>query len=224
MNLIVSKDNAELIGRASKDFEARVNELLSSQPKVRVLLTGGTLGIEFIAAMKGLRIDYSKVWLMFSDERFVPLTHPDRNEHQAIGAWSELEQYLLRYPDSNQALSAARVELEGQISKVFEDGHGIDITILGMGPDGHVASLFPGHDQPGDWVIAEPSSPKPPAERLSLSYRALEQSGEVWFLASGESKAAAVSSALNSEELPAGRVRGKYETRWYLDAALNGAL
>lgn len=224
MNLIVSKGNAELISRASKDFEAKVNELLSSQPRVRVLLTGGTLGIEFIAAMKDLRIDYSKVWLMFSDERFVPLTRPDRNEYQAISAWSELEQFLVRYPDSNQTLDAARAQLEDQLAEVFEDGHGIDITILGMGPDGHVASLFPGHDQPGDWVIAEPNSPKPPAERLSLSYRALAQSDDVWFLASGESKAAAVGSALNSQELPAGRVRGKNETRWYLDTALSDAL
>lgn len=220
----VFETQQKLIEKAAQDFEATANELLSTKSSIRVLLTGGTLGIEFIRAMGSLDLDYSRVWMMFSDERFVKLDHFDRNEWQGIQAWPDLAKYLTRYPDAEQPLESARIQFDAELKPVFEDGLGFDITILGMGPDGHVASLFPGHQAPGDWLIAEPDSPKPPAERLSLSYRALALSKRVWFLAAGDSKAEAVNLALNTDSVPASRVRGSEETRWYLDKALSDAL
>ena len=220
----VSQTPQELIESAAKDFEELVSGLIEHKGSARVLLTGGTLGIEFVSAMRKLDIDYSKLFLMFSDERFVPLSDPDRNERQAIEVFPEIAHYLTRFPAPSISLVEAREQLEAHLEPMFEDGKGIDLTILGIGPDGHIASLFPDHAEPGRWVIAEGDSPKPPSLRLSLSFEALEHSKRVWFLASGAQKAWAVAEGMKKDSVPASRVRGSEETVWYLDQELSDAL
>jgi 6-phosphogluconolactonase len=100
-----------------------------------------------------------------------------------------------------------------------------DLLMLGVGPDGHVASLFPGFPQLDvDDQIAVPvtGSPKPPPERVSLTYPALNRSEQVWFVVSGADKAEAVGRALSADpptvhEIPAVGVHGEVETTWFLD-------
>jgi 6-phosphogluconolactonase len=218
-----------LIEAAAKDFASLAQEKLKSQPEFRVLLTGGTLGIEFIKAIGKLELDWGRVWLMFSDERFVPLDHADRNEQQGISAWPALENYLTRFSPSeieiDQARQSAEDMMTGLFGQVSNSGSVFDLTVLGMGPDAHVASLFPGHQRTGGWVISETDSPKPPSSRLSLSYEALNRSERVWFLAAGESKAWAVAQSMAPQSgLPAAKVRGLAETVWYLDQEITDAL
>lgn len=220
---------ADLIESATKDFAELANELLAQKSRIRVLLTGGTLGIGFIAQIGKLDLAWDKMFLMFSDERFVPLDHSDRNEHQALQAFPGLAQHLVRFPDPSLGLLEARDSLNSQLVADFgsvDHGAGVfDLTVLGMGPDAHIASLFPGHNQPGEWVIAEDNSPKPPSERLSLTYEALNRSERVWFLAAGEPKVQAVKQSLEpTSGLPAAQVRGIQETVWYLDAEITDAL
>ena len=95
-----------------------------------------------------------------------------------------------------------------------------------MGPDGHIASLFPGHQQAEKWIIAEKASPKPPAERLSFSYQALNRARAVIFLASGTAKAAVAKCAIQEEacDLPAAKVKGLELTRWYVDEEISREL
>ena len=219
----------ELVQAAASDFAALATKLLATRPQIRVLLTGGSLGIAFIAAIAQHKLPWEKIWLMFSDERFVALDHEDRNECQGINAWPELQMFLKRFPAANLKLDDAAEfssrNLEAELGPLTAAGSCFDLTVLGMGPDAHIASLFPGHTQPDSWVIAEPNSPKPPAQRLSLSYQALNRSERVWFLAAGESKSWAVTQSLDpSSGLPAGMVRGRSETVWYLDREITDAL
>ena len=104
-----------------------------------------------------------------------------------------------------------------------------DVLMLGIGPDGHIASLFPGHpglDATDAIAIAVHDSPKPPPDRVSLTFEALNRAQSVWFVASGHGKADAVRRALAEvtdeaaalRETPARGVRGKAETIWFLDA------
>ncbi len=99
-----------------------------------------------------------------------------------------------------------------------------DVCLLGMGPDGHVASLFPEHPSSyaeGD-VIAVRSSPKPPPERISLTLPVINRSREVWFLVSGSDKAAAAKMALlgaGPVQVPAAGVAGAERTLWLMDRA-----
>jgi 6-phosphogluconolactonase len=122
-------------------------------------------------------------------------------------------------PHADVAAAAAAYgdELRGQGTGLF------DVVMLGVGPDGHVASLFPGYPQLDvDDTVAVPvtDSPKPPPERVSLTFGALNRAHEVWFLASGEAKADAVAKALGGAEvhdIPAAGVHGRERTRWLLD-------
>jgi 6-phosphogluconolactonase len=141
----------------------------------------------------------------------------------------ELAKHLHRFPEPNQDLEQARVFFDTQLNQdlgpLDAPGSSFDLVILGMGPDGHVASLFPGAQHDFAWIVAEPNSPKPPAMRLSFSYEALNRSSEVWFLVSGEAKADAVRCALSDDcDLPAGQVRGLESTLWFMDAELRRAL
>jgi 6-phosphogluconolactonase len=101
-----------------------------------------------------------------------------------------------------------------------------DVVILGMGPDGHVASLFPDHQQAENWIVAEKASPKPPSERLSFSYQALNRSRAAFFLASGSAKAEVAKCAIQDEacDLPAAKVKGLELTRWYVDEEISREL
>lgn len=190
-----------------------------------IALTGGTLGIEVIREFGRLVQGEMPVTFVFGDERFVDLSDQDRNEHQGLEAWAGLEKYLTRYPDNTVDLETARDQFARELESKFGPNPSFDITILGMGPDGHIASLFPGHAREGQLVVAEPDSPKPPAQRLSLSFDALNNSKEVWFVASGVAKAEAVSCALGQDcELPVGRVKGQEATRWFIDSELSRAL
>jgi 6-phosphogluconolactonase len=191
------------------------------------LLTGGTLGIEFIAALGETSVDLTNIHFMFGDERFVPRDHVDRNEHQALAVFQGLKSYLIRYPEASENLEAARqrfsFELENLFGPIESPSRQIDLTILGMGPDGHIASLFPGVAHEDAWVVSEANSPKPPSERLSFSYQALNNSERVWFLVAGAGKADALRNVY-ARQLPASKVQGLSETRWYLDKEISDAL
>jgi 6-phosphogluconolactonase len=100
----------------------------------------------------------------------------------------------------------------------------IDVLLLGMGPEGHVASIFPESPAVSDarLVVAVRDCPKPPPTRVSLGFSAINSAEETWLLVSGEGKAAAVAEALSGTEpaqLPAAGVHGRRATRWILDAA-----
>jgi 6-phosphogluconolactonase len=116
------------------------------------------------------------------------------------------------------------VRYEAELRQYFgETTPRFDLIVLGMGPDGHTASLFPGHTHPqGPWVLPVHNSPKPPPTRLSLSLKLINQSRNVWFLVTGQDKASALSSLRDpsTPALPAGTVQlGEGELIWWVDDA-----
>lgn len=217
----------EVIERFDSAFEiatavaAGIRDLAAASDSLTVGLTGGTLGVAVAAALSELGdLPKERLRCLFGDERYVALADAERNEAQALSVWPGLEGAgLLRYPDPAQfgSLDAARDAFEQQLGgSIFATG--VDVLILGVGPDGHVASLFPGHAREGELVVAEPESPKPPAQRLSLSYELLNRAKRVWFVAAGAAKADAIRSGIEkNRELPVARVNGLLETRWFID-------
>jgi 6-phosphogluconolactonase len=168
------------------------------------------------------------VVIWWGDERFVEPASDDRNERQAL-------ETFLNFVDPDPAKlhpmpsteSASSVD-EGAAAyseelRAFGSGE-FDILMLGVGPDGHIASLFPGFPQldvDDQTAVAVTDSPKPPPERISLTFPALNRSRSVWFLVSGEGKADAVARALaegtDLHDTPAAGVTGSEETIWFLD-------
>ncbi|MGL5809459.1 MAG: 6-phosphogluconolactonase, partial [Nocardioides sp.] len=229
-------------------------------------LTGGTVATEIYAEVARLcdtganqpnadrpsadqpKVDWRRVALWWGDERFVAADSPDRNAVQArrafIDACGVPDHHVHEVPSATDVSSAAEAAERYAVLLGAEGAAQFDLLLLGVGPDGHVASLFPGFpqlDRDDALAVGVADSPKPPPERVTLTLRALNSAREVWFLVSGADKAWAVSQALSpadpsqkhadpsemhveaaqmhAETLPASLVRGRLRTRWFLDQA-----
>ncbi|MCX8528994.1 MAG: 6-phosphogluconolactonase, partial [Rhodoluna sp.] len=178
---------------AAQAVVARLNELLAEKDKVNLVVTGGTVGILTLAKLRDLSMDWSNVHIWWGDERFVEKNSADRNELQAKNALLDHiaipVENLHPFPASDEGMTLDEAA-EAFRSEVA--GIEFDVLLLGIGPDGHIASLFPGKNAQGELVVAEHDSPKPPPQRLSLSYAAINSASEVWFTVAGADKDAAV--------------------------------
>ena len=230
-------DDADSVAEtAAQAFVEHLSEVLSQKAEAHVVLTGGTVGIKTLAAIAttaGLDdVDVGRVHFWWGDERFVASDSPDRNENQAREALlnkisvDAAKIHAFAAADAGFTLdqaAAAFAELVAEHAAVDEIVPEFDVVFLGMGPDGHIASLFPNKPAPaaGVAVVAEHNSPKPPAGRLSFTYEALASAHQVWFVVSGADKAEAVSVAFGESpsDLPVGRVEGRDATLWFIDEA-----
>jgi 6-phosphogluconolactonase len=221
------KNSNDVAIAAAQDLFAFVQDKLASQPRVDVAVTGGTVGIATLAAAAELEfndLDLARLHIWWGDERYVAADHSDRNALQANNAWLRKlnipAENVHEFPNSDTGLSLERAAAQFDLHFNEQDVN-FDLMLMGMGPDGHVASLFPGKVA-GDKdvaVVAEGDSPKPPPLRLSFSYRSINDSAEIWFTVAGADKADAVAIAFGDSptELPVGRIQGKEKTVWYLD-------
>ena len=189
-----------------------------------VVLTGGTIAIAAYEQLSADAADWSRVHLWWGDERFVPAGHEDRNDQQARDAFID----RLGVPDDHVHAMPAHGCEESMADAA--DGYGamlpaepFDVVLLGLGPDGHVASLFPGFaqlDETARPCVEVFDSPKPPPERITLTFPALNRATEVWFVVSGEGKADAVSRVLGGSpvsDTPGAGVAGHDRTLWLMD-------
>lgn len=238
----VFRDPGELAHAVAAAFV----DLVAEHPEevgFSVALTGGTIADRIHTEIARLGRDRDIEWgwaieVWWGDERFVPAGSPDRNAGQAraafLGPLGVGEGHIFEVP----ALSDGATGPAGAVGDVrraaevyadllrFELHHGaFDLVMLGVGPDGHVASLFPGRpelDVTGVDTVAVTGSPKPPPERVSLTFDALNRTDRVWFLVSGEEKAEAVARALAEDgsvaETPARGISAP-QVVWWLDQA-----
>ncbi len=221
----VSSDADELAVTIARQIESRLAAVQAAGRTPRVLLTGGGIAMASYRQLQADTIEWTNVEFWFGDERFVGIDLPDRNDGQARDAFLDrvgaTRVHSLADNDcSLSAADAARGYAETLPNEPF------DLTLLGLGPDGHVASLFPGYPQLHEVecpTAAVFDSPKPPPVRVTLTFPALNNSDAVWFIVSGEEKADAVARALADEgtidQTPARGVRGLKETIWLLDEA-----
>lgn len=229
--VIVLPDADAVAQTAAARLLTAVADALTVQDRAHIVLTGGTVGIATLAAVAAspLRdsIDWTSVHVWWGDERYVPAGDPDRNEGQAQEALLRHlplpEENIHRMGDSDAypSVEAAAAAYHAEISD-----HGTpewDVLMLGLGPDGHVASLFPHHDSftnSAATVIAVHDSPKPPPMRVSLGLGAIGHARQVWVIAAGESKAEAVRDCLaGNESYPGAVVHGTDATLWIVDSA-----
>lgn len=196
-----------------------------------VVLTGGRLGtaISTSLAERAWALDGRQLELWWGDERYLPIGDAERNDTGAAALVAALDGAVVRHvpgPERACAVEEAAREYAAQL----DAGAPRIVTLLSLGPDGHVASLFPEHPglrtalRPGaPSAISVHGSPKPPSTRITMTPAALSASREVWLLASGEEKAEAVRLALESGagalQVPSAAVRGWHATRVLIDAA-----
>lgn len=218
--------------QAAEEIISSLASILKAKSSANVALTGGTVGIltlEVLAKDEFKdQIDFSNVHFWWGDERYVAGNSNDRNANQArlalLNTLAVKDSYIHEFPstDSGLSLDQARDKFEQYIIEAFDsETPSMDLTILGMGPDGHVASLFPGMLSESNNVVAIHNSPKPPAERLSLSMDVINASKKVIFVVSGIDKAEAVAAVHKDPdcELPAAKVAATGITLWIIDEA-----
>lgn len=217
-----------LAGRFAAAFEGAARRATAAQGHFACAVPGGSVAEAFFPSLVDAAVDWTRLHVFFSDERAVPLEHPDSNAGLARRLWLDPVslgpgQVHLLYR-SGLALEQAAAEAERDLRSVLGAPPRLDLVLLGMGRDGHVASLFPGHpalQEPG-FVLALRDAPKPPRERVTLGLAALASAREIWIAAFGTEKAEAVREAL---EAPASRlpvalaVRNAPRVRFFLDPA-----
>lgn len=236
----VSDDSGALATEVAAGVATAIEEAVAQRGVAHLVLTGGSMGARTVTAIADLDLPreiWEKVHLWWGDERFVPEGHADRNDQQARDAGldripvpaSQVHSTPAGSEESELPAAAERwaVELAAHAAE-GEHSPRFDVMILGMGPDTHVASLFPGRDElhvTDRVVVPVTGSPKPPPLRLTLTVPAINASDRVWLVVAGEDKADAVATARaahDDPQVPASWVRGTGETVWWLDRAAAG--
>jgi len=238
--VVVHADEDLLAEAAAARLVVRLLDAQAARGYATVVLTGGRIAARTYEALRATpardAVDWARVDFWWGDERFLPSGHPDRNETQARASLLDaLPVDPARIhpmpaddgPDGADPESAAARYAEELVSAARPGTARLphfDVVLLGVGEDGHVASVFPEHPAAYEnrLVSAVRGSPKPPPVRITLTLPAINTAEEVWLLAAGTGKASAVAMALSGAgpvQLPAAGVRGVDQTLWLLDRA-----
>ena len=235
--VLVHPSKQELAESVAARFVTKLTKILGKQDLAHVVLTGGSMGIAVLAAVNASPhrddVDWSRVHVWWGDERWLPRLDDERNEKQArealldhIGV-DEAKVHAFAASDDGVELDDAAVAYARELAAHAEPGTRLprfDITFLGVGPDGHIASLFPersGIRLKEANVIAVRNSPKPPPERLSLTLPAINNSDRIWLVIAGADKASALGLTLagvSHFEVPAAGVNGRVRTDFHVDS------
>ena len=212
---IVVQDPLALADRMSAVVAADARDALASGGRFSVALSGGSLATGFFPSLARQDTDWTRADFFWCDERAVPPEHADSNYAAARTLWLEPARVpverLHRMPADLPDLEGAAAAYESELARVLGPSPAIDVVLLGVGPDGHVASLFPGHPALEDEsrsVLAVFDSPKPPPRRLTLTVPVLARAGRVVVAAAGQAKADVVRESLKNaaSDLPLARV------------------
>lgn len=202
-------DTALLCQRAAEGIERVAAEAIAQQGAFSIVLAGGSTPQAVYQRLRHIQTEWSAWHVYFGDERCLPVEDPGRNSVMADKNWlghvSIPEAQIHRI----QAHLGAETAALGY-SAVLEGVAGFDLVLLGLGQDGHTASLFPGQE----WgrvetlasVLAVHDAPKPPQDRVSLSAWRLSHAVRVWFLVTGQDKRGAVQLWRMHENIPAASI------------------
>jgi 6-phosphogluconolactonase len=237
-NIVIHADADILASAVAARLAVRLLDAQAARGTAALVLTGGRIAEKIYAALKASpvkdAVDWSRVDMWWGDERFVAADDPDRNELQVRSALLDglplPPERIHPMPPSDgpdgDDPDAAAARYADELAAYGGPGHEVlphfDVVLLGIGEDGHVASVFPDHPVGSETrpVSAVRNSPKPPPTRITLTLPTLNSADEVWILASGDAKADAVGMALGGAEpshVPAAGVHGTAKTLWLLD-------
>jgi len=235
---VVHRDKQFLADAAAARLITAILDAQSSRGQADIVLTGGSMGSALLVSVANSKakdaVDWRRLNIWWGDERFLPAGHPERNETQSRQALLEAvpldpaRVHAMGCSDGPDGadVDAAAARYAAALAAVAPSGRDVpefDVVLLGVGPDAHVASLFPGHPalyERDASVVGVRGAPKAPPIRLSMTFPSLCAARDVWFLVSGADKAAAVGLALSGAgplQAPAAGVIGTRSTTWFLD-------
>jgi 6-phosphogluconolactonase len=245
--VVVHRDGDLLAAAAAARLVTRMVDAQAARGYASVVLTGGRTGTAVLEHLNRNAardaVDWSRVDLYWGDERFLPSGHADRNETQARAALLDhvpvdparvhvMEPSDGKFGDDPEAAAEAYASLLASLARPEDHGDvpTFDVCLLGVGEEGHVASVFPSSPavyEKERTVVAVRNCPKPPPTRVSLTLSSVRRAQEVWLMTTGAAKAAAVAMALSGAgevQLPAAGASGRRRTLWLLDSAAASAV
>lgn len=240
--VVVHATTGALAAAAAARLITRIVDIQAAAGSASLVLTGGRIGIAVLREVANTQaataVDWRGLDIYWGDERFLPNGHPERNETQAREALLDhvgvdpARVHPMGASDGpwrNDPDAAAHAYEELLVNRRRPEDRGLapsfDVCLLGIGEEGHVASVFPGSPAVYETeraVIGVRGSPKPPPTRISLTLPAIRCAAEVWLIVSGPEKAAAVTMALRGAgevRVPAAGATGRRRTLWLLDRA-----
>ena len=196
----------ELVATATRAIAGCAEKAITATGSFHIVLAGGETPRKIYAALIDITTDWSAWHIYFGDERCLPVGDPGRNDTMAMDAWLD----HVSIPKTRVHSIAAHIGVDAatrEYTRILTGVKQFDLVLLGLGEDGHTASLFPNHlrdlKKNAGPVIAVHDAPKPPRNRITLSPRRLSQADHVFFLIAGENKRQAVRSWRSEENIPA---------------------
>ncbi|NOQ64001.1 MAG: 6-phosphogluconolactonase [Methyloprofundus sp.] len=191
----------QLAEAACQRVLAAAEKAIAANGTFKLVLAGGTAPVKAYQLLAKKQQDWSKWHIYYGDERCLPVEDSERNSLVAEQKWLN----LVDIPKAQIYPMAAELGAEAgaeHYAKVVADAGKFDLVLLGMGEDGHTASLFPGHlHNLEELTHAVHNSPKPPSDRVSISAKALSNTEELIFIVSG-AKHDAIAAWKNKEDIP----------------------
>ena len=197
----------ELKNLLTQSFEAWAQEGRSCA------LSGGATALIFLPALRAAKVDWARITLFWTDERAVPADDPESNygiaERMLLSPLGAQAPRAIRMPADLPDLGEAALKYDDVLAAELE-GRALDLALLGVGEDGHVASLFPGHPSTQEGpaspdplslrAVAVENAPKPPKRRLSLTLKYLLKTRRIWVVAVGPRKLPVLHAALSKTQ------------------------
>lgn len=217
MSIKIFKDSDELSQSATEAFAALANQAITERGRFLVSLSGGSTPMKLYARLANEKVDWAHVHFFWGDERCVPVDDPGNTYGVMHGIFFDKigTTNIHRVESELEPASAAQAyahTLSGFADAPF-DFPRFDLVLLGMGDDGHTASLFPGSqvDIETSTIAVTAQYQDRPANRVSLTPKVFNQAREIWFLVTGAGKAKTLRSVIkgekNWEHLPAQRIQ-----------------
>jgi 6-phosphogluconolactonase len=192
-------------------------QAIAEHGKFKLVLAGGSTPEKVYRLLAKADVDWSNWYIYYGDERCLPVDHADRNSLMATSAFLE----KVAIPDKQIFTIPAELGPEQAAKKyqqIVADALPFDMVLLGMGEDGHTASLFPGHKhQENELAHAVYNSPKPPPERVTISAKALSNTQQLIFLITGTNKQEAVKNWRSDQDLPVATIVPENPIDIYID-------
>jgi len=194
----------ELVGAPANELKGLLTASFEewSRDGQSCALSGGATAMIFLTAMRAASVDWKRITLFWADERAVPVDDPDSNyglaERMLLSPLGARAPRAIRMPADTPQLGQAALWYDDALATELNGGP-LDLAILGIGEDGHICSLFPGHKAllvEDLRAVAIEDSPKPPARRVSLTLRYVLQTKQIWVIAIGARKLPVLRAAL----------------------------
>ncbi|MDP1774471.1 MAG: 6-phosphogluconolactonase [Methylobacter sp.] len=212
-------ETAEQVAEAAcRHILNAADSAISERGKFKLVLAGGSTPEKVYRLLAKADADWANWHIYYGDERCLPVDHQDRNSLMASQVLLDkvaipANQIFTMPAELGPEVAADRYKLAVAKAGMF------DMVLLGMGEDGHTASLFPGHQHPQDELVhAVYNSPKPPPERVSISAKALSNTRELIFLITGANKQEAVKLWRSGADLPVARIAPENGVDVYIDS------